>query len=206
MSLVKQGTRSLTAGFNGSVLKKATAILLGNISTTFYLDQIASRVPMVRSNPIFEIGSLLLLSGGNALVAKKIWPKHASDILVGGILAAVTRGVKTVLPGRFSTCGLGEDMEGLGMYEYVHGLGNFVIGPHSTQTAFSMSGYGGPMTPKIGTHGLGWAPGPNMPEIGTHGLGDEAVYQQVQGNQGHNLVTLDGLANLAVMQEIESMS
>ncbi len=198
MSIVKQTTKSVREGFAPSTIKKATAILLGNISTTWYVDQIASRVPMIRSNPLFEIGSLLLLASGNALVAKRIWPKHANDILVGGILAGVTRAVKTVLPGRFPTCGLGEDsMDGMGDYSYVQGMGNLgsggFIGPFVASRAFTMQGIDGYASP-------------HAPTIGTHGLGDEAVYQQVQGNQGRNLVTLDGLANMAVMQEIESMS
>ncbi len=177
MSLVHNTTRSLKAGFAPNTLKRATAILLGNISTTFYVDQIGSRVPMIRSNPVFEIGSLLLLAGANAMVAKRIWPKHASDILIGGILAGVTRAVKTVLPGRFSTCGLGEDMEGMG------GMDGWFADPRQIQHAFPLAGYASPAAPTIGTHGLG----------------DEAMYHQVQPT---NVIQLDGLANEEVGREI----
>lgn len=186
MSLVRQTTRSMQAGFHTNTLKHAGTILAGNVGATFFQDRLAGVVPMIRSNPLFEVGSLLALAGLQAFVVKKFIPKilNANDILIGGILAGVTRGVKAIIPGHFTTCGLGEDMEGLG--DDLEGLGAWFATPRSIGSAFALRGYASPQAPTIGTHGLG----------------DEAVFNQIQGNMGHNLVTLDGMANDEVGREI----
>ncbi len=183
--MVRNTTRPLRAGFDPKILKRATAILLGNISTTWYVDQIASRVPMLRSNPIFDIGTLLLLGGAQGVFVSKVLkqPKYAADVMIGGILAGVTRAVKMVLPNQFSTCGLGEDMEGLGAY--YASPGNVVVTPN------------GQYVNRL--NGLSAYPGPALPLIGTHGLGDEAMYHQVQPT---NVITLDGMADAEMQREI----
>lgn len=184
MSMVRNTTRSLRAGFDPKILKRASAILLGNISTTWYVDQIASRVPMLRSSPVFDIGALLLLGGAQGVFVSHILkqPKYATDIMIGGILAGVTRAVKMVLPNQFSTCGLGEDMEGLGDYIYP-GVGVVTLNGQWVQRL----------------NGLGAFARPGAPLIGTHGLGDEAMYHQVQPT---NVIQLDGMADAEMQREI----
>lgn len=187
MSIVKNTTRSLRAGFNPSVIKRAGAILLGNISTTWYVDQIGSRIHMIRTNPVLEVGSLLLLAGAQGVFVDKVLKqrKYASDILIGGILAGVTRAVKTVLPNQFATCGLSDDLDGLGSYYaspmdmvigtqmgHPHGTLNQPgrFGPHMTMRGI---GYGGPDAVQS-MDGLGWAPGPDTREFQMHGMEDYA--------------------------------
>lgn len=194
MSIVNNTTRSLRAGFDPKIIKTASAILLGNISTTWYVDQIASRVHMLRTNPVLEVGSLLLLGGANALFVGKVLkqPKYAKDILIGGILAGVTRAVKMVLPGHFATCGLGEGEGFMGLGEEMDGLGSYYASPGNLVVTPNghfqgqlnqpgryphahMRGFGAYASPSaVGIAGLGWAPGPSMPTIGTHGMDDYA--------------------------------
>ncbi len=177
MSLVRNTTRSLKAGFAPTTLKKAGTILAGNVGASFFADKLAQHVPMVRSNAFFEIGTLLLLASAQGMVVKKFIPKilNANDIFIGGLIAGATRALKLVLPSTFMGCGLGEDFEGMGSY---------YADPRQIMHAFPL-------------HGIGAYPGPQAPMIGTHGLGDEAVYPQVQ-----HAITLDGMANDAVGQEI----
>lgn len=185
-SMVANTTRSLKAGFDPNILKRATAILAGNVSTTWYVDQIGSRVSMVRRNPYVEAATLLALSGANAMVVGKVLkqPKYASDVFIGGILAGVTRVIKAVAPGMFNTCGLRGDMEG---------LSDWTIGPQNVMNAFSAR--------QPFMNGMDAYPSPAAPLIGTHGLADSAVVPQVNYANAHPNM-LDGLANLALAEEL----
>lgn len=185
--IIKQTTRSLKAGFNGKVVRRAANILAGNVGATFFNDRLAGFFPMVRSNPIFEIGSLLAIAGLQGMVVHKFIPKilNANDILIGGILAGVTKAARTVLPGQFSSCGLGEDMEGLG--------NSFYATPEQVLYPITPNGM------RTSIAGFGAYQSPAAPLIGTNGLGDEAMYQQVQPA---NIVTLDGMADAEIQREI----
>lgn len=146
-------------------------------------------MPMMRSNPFIEIASLLGIAGLQGMIVHKFIPKilNANDVLIGGILAGVTKTARMVLPSSFSSCGLGEDMEGMGAYyatpEQIMGA----ITPNGMHAGFP------------GMRGFGAYPSPAAPLIGTHGLGDEAMYQQVQPA---NVVTLDGMADAEIQREI----
>lgn len=200
MSLVKNTTRSLGAGFNTKVLKRAGTILGGNVLTTWSEGMIASRVPFLRSHPIAEVLSLFILSGMASIAAAKTPARkylNPSDILIGGMLAGITRGAKLLFPGSFSTCGLGEDMDG---------MGGLFIGPQNTNYAFPLlNGYAGPHAlaqgVRDGIAGMGWAPGPGNPTIGTSGMND---YAQLYQTQAPTVITaLDGMAaNAEVSHEI----
>ncbi len=194
MSMVKHTTRSLRAGFDPAILKRASAILLGNISTTWYVDQIASRVPMIRSNPIFDIGALLLLGGAQGVFVSKVLkqPKYATDIMIGGILAGVTRAAKTVLPKQFSTCGLGEDLDGLA--DDLDGLGDYTISPND-MIVNTNGMYEGTLNhqgrfPHGPMHGMDAYPSPDTRMIHMHGLSDHAVLHA--SHSGRPLITEQG--------------
>ncbi len=134
------------------------------------------------------VGALLLLGGAQGVFVGKVlkYPKYATDLMIGGILAGVTRAVKMVLPNQFSTCGLGEDMEGLG--DYIHpGVG--VVTPNG-QFVQHLNGFGAYI-------------GPSNPLTGTHGLGDEAMYHQVQPT---NVIQLDGMADAEISRELAMQS
>ncbi len=200
-SLVRNTTRSLKAGFAPTTLKKAGTILAGNMGASFFTDKLAMHFPIVRSNPVIEIATLLLLASGQGMFVKRFIPKvlNANDIFIGGLIAGATRALKMVLPKTFQTCGLGEDLDGLGYemdgmgdYSYVQGMGDYTVSPGN---------------PVINTQG-GWVnrlngmdayPGPQAPTIGTHGLDDSAVIPQVQ-----RAITLDGMADMAVADEISN--
>lgn len=178
-SLVSQGSKAVTRGFSLTNAKKAGVILYGNISTSAAANYIQNMVPMLRSHAALDVLSTVAVAGLNGFVTRKLKfaSKYSNDVFVGGMLAGVTRLLKAVLPGHFNTCGLGEDMEG---------LGDWMVSPSNIATA------------RYGTHGIGWAPGPNTPAIGTHGIGDEAVWGQINPPGYMNppmspLVVLDGL-------------
>ncbi len=200
MSLVKNTTRSLGAGFQGKVLKRAGTILGGNVLTTWSEGMIASRVPFLRSHPIAEVFSLFVLAGAASVVAAKTAVRKyvsPADILIGGMLAGITRGAKLLFPGSFATCGLGEDLEG---------MDGWFANPHNIGTAFPLlNGYAGPHAlaqgVREGIAGMGWAPGPGNPTIGTSGMND---YAQLYQTQAPTVITaLDGMAaNAEVSHEI----
>ncbi len=178
-SFVSTGTRSIGAAFNAKVAKEAGVILYGNISTTFASDYLQGMFPVLRSNAALDVLSVLGVASLNGYVTGKfrMTSKYAQNVLTGGLLAGVTRLLRKVLPGKFSTCGLGEDLEGFGDWT-----------PSPAQFARPIMA------------GLGWAPGPGTPQIGTHGMGDSAVWNQTfPGNYQHQagspLVTLDGMGD-----------
>ncbi len=173
-SLVRTATRSLGAGFKVKAWEQATAILAGNVGATFFTDKATQALPVLR-NPFLQIGTLLLTAGGQMLAVKKLAPKYAANVLVGGILAGVTRAAKMVLPGRFITCGLGEDFEG---------LDDWFMNPRLAQSAFPL-------------HGMDGYASPQARMIGTSGMGDEATLMQAQ-----HAITLDGFADMALAEEL----
>lgn len=209
MSIVRQTTRSLRAGFATKTLERAGTILAGNMGATFFTEKLASIAPMIRSNTFFEIASLLGVASVQAFVVKKFIPKmlNASDILIGGILAGVTRGVKAVLPGSFTTCGLGEDFEGMGdsYYPTPWQVNHAILTSNGYPAGM---GYApGPDTKMLQMSGMGAFANPNQPFIGTHGLSDHATANPsgqvlVHGAQPRLIQQLDGLANDEVGREI----
>ena len=131
-----------------------------------------------------QVGTLLLLAGAQTIAVKKLAPRYASDVLIGGILAGVTRFAKIVLPGRFTTCGLGEDLEGLS--DDMYGMGDWMASPGNIRNAFAL-------------RGMDAYPSPQAPVIGTAGMDDYALRWQAQPQ---NIVQLDGLADSEVQREI----
>lgn len=202
MSLVRQTTRSLKQGFSTNTLKTAGTILAGNMGATFFAEKAASFFPMLRSHVAIEVAALLGIASAQAVFVKKFIPRmlNANSILVGGILAGVTRGIKAIAPNSFTTCGLGEDMDGLGdfvnPFNIAHSInphGQYVGIPHPNQFVYG--------------NGFGAFARPDQPMIGTHGIGDHATglpagQVLAHGMQPRLIHALDGLANLAVQEEI----
>ncbi len=188
-SLVKSTTRSLGAGFQTKVLKQAGTILGGNVLTTWSEGMIASRVPQIRSHPAVEVLSLFVLAGAAGVFAAKTPLRklvNPSDVLIGGILAGITRGAKYLFPGTFTTCGLGDD----GM----DGLNGWYANPHNIGTAFPLlNGYAGPAAIAQGVR------------EGIAGMNDYAQLYQTSAPTLIN-TALDGMAaNAEVAHEIGSM-
>lgn len=203
MSLVRQTTRSLKQGFSTNTLKTAGTILAGNMGATFFAEKAANFFPMLRSHAAIEVAALLGIASAQAVFVKKFIPKmlNANSILVGGILAGVTRGIKAIAPGSFTTCGLGEDMDGLGSYFVSPNQIAAAIGTHGQHV-----GIPHPSQFVYGT-GFGAYPSPAAPLIGTHGLSDHATglpagQVLAHGMQPRLIHALDGLANDEVGREI----
>ena len=185
-SLAQRTFRAGTAGFKLNVLRRGTTILAGNVGTTFFAEKFGHMVPSLTSHPVGQVAALAAVAlAQSALVGKVGFLRKMlspSDILIGGMLAAVTRTAKLVLPGTFSTCGLGEDLDG---------LGSWYANPYNIGSAFRLM------------NGMGAYASPGAPEIGTHGIAD---YAQLYQTQAPTVITaLDGLAaNQALGEEIAS--
>lgn len=197
--MIRTTTRSLGAGFNTKVIKQASTILGGNILTTWSEGMIASRLPFLRSSKIAEVLSLFVLSGAAGVFSKKFLSKfvNPSDVLIGGILAGITRGAKYLLPGTFATCGLGDDEGFMGLGEDMDGLGAFY---HPGMQVITPNGM-------FVNHlnGMGSYAHKGQPLItlnGGYGMGDSAVVPQTRAPLLIN-TALDGMGAMqAVGEEI----
>ncbi len=183
-SIVQRTFRAGTQGFKLNVLRRGTTILAGNVGTTFFTEKLGGMVPSLTSHPVGQVAALVAVAlAQSALVGKVGFLRKAlnpADILIGGMLAAVTRTARLALPGTFQTCGLGEDLDG---------LGDWMASPGNISRAFPLlNGYASPAAPMIGTHGIG----------------DYAQIYQTQAPVVIN-TALDGLAaNQALGEEIAS--
>lgn len=158
------------------IWKKAATILGGNISTSWSANKAMEFLPVLNSNPIFGIATVGLMAGVNGVLARRFAPRYADGILVGGILAAVTRLAKMVLPGHFATCGLSDDLDG---------LGDWFADPRNIGSAFRLGSYAHVGQPTIG-------------------MSDYAIQPQVQPGNVVQLDGLSGMANAEVSNEIAS--
>lgn len=189
-SIVSKTFSATKSGFRLNVLRRGTTILAGNVGTTFFTEKLGGMVPALTSHPVGQIAALTAVAlAQSALVGKVGFLRRMlspSDILIGGMLAAVTRTAKTLLPGTFSTCGLGEDLDG---------LGSWYANPYNIGSAFrlmnGMDAYASPVGVRAGE------------ALGIHGLND---YAQLYQTQPPTVITaLDGLAaNQALGEEIAS--
>ncbi len=180
---IRHTTRSLSKGFSKKAFKQAGTILGGNILTTWSEGMISSRLPFLRSHPIAEVASLFVLASAAGVFAAKtplrkfISPK---DVMIGGFLAGITRGAKLLFPGSFTTCGLGEDMEG---------LGSWYVAPFGNAAHPILAGMGAYASPHAVDRAL------------VAGMGDHAIYPQT--HEPLMITALDGLAaNQAMGEEI----
>ena len=182
-SLVHSTRRAATRALSLGVLRRGTTILAGNVGTTFFTEKANRFLPsMLTSNPIGQVATLAAVAmAQSALVSKVVLLRKAlnpNDILIGGMLAAVTRAARLILPGTFATCGLGEDLDGLGDWMATAGPGGNIA------NAFSLRGYASPQALMIGTHGIG-------------------DYAQIYQTQPPVVITaLDGMADYEVQREI----
>jgi hypothetical protein len=166
------------------------------VGATFFTEHLVRMFPML-SSPVAQIATLFGVASAQAAITstrmlRKIF--HPGDILIGGFLAGITRTARTILPGTFQTCGLGEDLDG---------LSGWFANPHNIGGAFPlMNGMGAYASPAAIRENLGWAPSPGNPLIGTTGIGD---YAQLYQTQAPVVITaLDGMADYEVQREIAS--
>lgn len=176
-SITAAPMKAVTSAFTKDLLIQGGTILAGNLITVFLADMAISRVDLLK-NKWANVAAVLATAGVTGTLAKKYLPKYGNDILIGGMLAGLTRGLKTAFPNQFGGTGLGEDD--------LEGLEDFVD-PRQVMAPIGMSDYADPRR--------------LMAPVGTSGLGDSATVPQARG-----AITLDGLADLAVAEEIESQA
>lgn len=184
-------TSAATSGFKMPVLKQAGVILGGNILTTWSAEKIMGALPTLKNNKILNVVTVLVTAGLAHVAARRFLPKYAPGVLIGGVLAGVTRGVREFAPSVLPSSCLGDDMEGLGwdlegLGEDMDGLGDWTIGPKNAYSAFPLGSY---------AH-MG------QPLVGTAGFGDYANMGQSGQKHYSHLVKLDGMD--AVGEEIAS--
>ncbi len=201
-SIVAQGSRAVTRGFHLAAVKKAGVILYGNISTTWLAEMAQKHLPMLNSHPALDVISVLGIAGLNAFATQKLKfaSKYSSDIFIGGMLAGATRALRHILPGHFSTCGLGEDLEGLSnSYYATFDQVMHPIGPNGY-----LQNPGHPMHHTMPYGHMGAYAGPGSKMISLKGVGDEAIFTQLNPGQyvhqpNSPVITLDGMGDAEEM-------
>ena len=116
---IKSPVKALTSAFNIDLAKRAGFVIGGNLLTTFVADKIIGSVDMLKSNKAANVLVVLGMAGVAGAAAHRFMPSRGSDVLLGGMLAGLTRTLKMVWPSQFGSLGddLEQDMEGL--YDYV---------------------------------------------------------------------------------------
>lgn len=109
---------AVKSGFKPTLLKRAAWIVGGNLLTTFVADKIINSVSMIKDNKILNVLTVLgtagLAGAGARMVPVAMVKANADDVLLGGMLAGLTRTLKIVWPSQFGN--LSEDLEGLEDY------------------------------------------------------------------------------------------
>ncbi len=180
-------SRSATSALKVNVLKDAGVILGGNILTTWSAEKIMGAIPALRSNKFANVATVLMTAGLAGVFTRRFAPKYANSVLIGGALAGVTRGIRTLAPNLLPSSCLGDDMDGLS--EDLDGLADWMASPGNIARAFPL-------------HGIGSYAHIGQPVVGTGYMGDYANMGQSGQQQFAKMVQLDGMD--AVGEEIAS--
>lgn len=102
------------SGFKTDALKRAGWIIGGNLVTTWTASKLMDAVSILKSSTFARVGTTLAVAGGVAAASKLAISGHSSDILTGGILSGLTRGLRELFPSVFG--GMSDDLDGMGDY------------------------------------------------------------------------------------------
>jgi hypothetical protein len=217
--IVGKSKAQITKGVR--VLPTAGAILLGNVGATWGVEQLAKHLPILRTNKYAEVISLFGLGIVEGMLSKHIpvgiIKRSSNAFYVGGMLAGVTRSLKYIFPGTFSTCGIGDDMDGMGDWFASAGpQGNVAMAFPNTH-GWRPPHHGPYPHPRLPfhphMHGMGAYVGPSTPDFQMHGMGDYAQFGATmpsamvrQGGMNPAVHTHMGDAMGEVMNEIAGMA
>jgi hypothetical protein len=175
-SITAAPMKAVTSAFSKDLLVRGGVIVAGNLATTLAADALISRVDMLK-NKWVNVVTVLVTAGVAGTLAKKYLPKYGDDILLGGMLAGLTRGLKTAFPNQFGNLSGDDDLDGLDDF----------VNPNQVMRPIGMNDYADPRQ--------------LMAPIGVSGFGDSATVPQAT-----RAMQLDGLADMAVAEEIEAQA
>ena len=106
---IKQPMKALTSAYNLNLAKRGAFVVGGNLLTTLVTDFIAGKVAIIKDNKMANVATTLVVAGLAGAGAKRFMPARADDVLLGGMLAGLTRTLKMVWPSQFGN--LSDDLE-----------------------------------------------------------------------------------------------
>lgn len=121
------------AGFKTDAMKEAMGVIAGNIGTTFFANLATSKVGFL-NNKVGKIVMPLVLAGAVSKLASKAMPSQARHVLIGGILAGLTKGLQALFPSYFGA--LADDLD-----DGLFGLDDWAR-PNQIAAAYPMNGFG----------------------------------------------------------------
>ncbi len=223
---------STMKGFNTSKVMQGMEVIAGGVATQYVAKALENHVPFyghfVAGNKWLDILNVFVAAGVTSTAASMIPLKavkgSAGNVLLGGIISGLNRGLTNLFPGTFK--GLGEEMGdfGPGLNGFgdfgpgFNGMGEFVSpqqiamsiptrqpfpGHHATHPQMHMGNYVDPRALAAGNLlvGTNGAHSGMLGDYGIDGMGDEATRRQTQHAWHTPYLHLDGLNAVAEMIE-----